>query len=116
MDDRLQRRARGPLAQRCLEQRGPAIAALELGEQDKRLGAYRADFHLGQQVGRNRSGAHPLAGSLMRTSRGQRSTMALAVLVRRRQPKRVLAELGGGDRSALKARSRRGLLEHGGDL
>jgi hypothetical protein len=94
MDDRLQRRARACLAQRCLEQRAPMIEALEFGEKDERLGAYRADFHLGQQVGRNRAGARPLAGNLMRTSCTECSTMALAVLVRRRQPERLLGDLG----------------------
>jgi hypothetical protein len=94
MDERLQRRARGRLAQRCLEQRGRTIEALELGEEDECLRAYQADFHFGQQVGRNRSGARPFARSLMRTSCSQCSTMALTVLVRRRQPERLLGELG----------------------
>ena len=53
------------------------IDALELGEEDERLGARRADLRLGQQVGRDRAGARPLARGLVRTSRGQRPAMTL---------------------------------------
>ena len=77
VDDRLERRARRRLAQRFLEQRDGAVDALELGEQDERLGAQRADLRLGQQVGRDRPRARPLAGRLMRASCGERSAVAL---------------------------------------
>ncbi len=87
------------------------VDALELGEEDERLGAQRADLRLGQQVGRDRPRARPLAGGLMRTSRGQRSTMALVALVRRRQPERLLGELGRDGRRAAIGRQPRGVVE-----
>ena len=42
--------------------------------------------------------------------------MPVAVAARRRQPKRVLGELGGGDRCATGARQSRGVLQDTGDL
>ena len=116
VDDRLERRARGRLAQGLLEQRGGTIGALELGEEDEGLGAQRADLRLGQQVGRDRPGARPLPGGLMRAGRGQRPTMALVALVRRRQPERLLGELGRDGRRAAIGRQPRGVVEHAGDV
>ena len=116
MDERLQRRPRGRLAQGLLEQLGRAVDALELGEKHERLGAQRADLRLGQQVGRDRPGARPLAGGLVRPSGRQRPPMALVVRVRRRQPERLLGELGRDGRRAAIGRQPRGLVEHGGDI
>ena len=42
--------------------------------------------------------------------------MPVAVGARRREPKRVLGKLGGGDRCATGARQGRGVLESSGDL
>ena len=50
----------------------------------------------------------------MRTSRRQGATTALVALVRRRQPKRLLGELGSDGRCAALGRERGGILEHGG--
>ena len=77
LHDRPQPRRRGRLRQGFLEQRDGTIAALELGEEDESLGPQRADLRLGEQVDRDRAGARPLAGGLMRASRGQRPAMAL---------------------------------------
>ena len=116
MDGRLKCRARGRLAQCLLEQRDGAVGALELGKEDQSLGAQRADFRLGQQVGRDRPGARPLPGGVLRTSCSQRSAMTLVARVLRRQPERVLRELGGdGRRTAIGRQSRR-IVEHGGDV
>ena len=116
VDDRLKRRARGRLAQGFLEQRDGTVDALELGEEDESLGAQRADFRLGQQVGRDRPGARPLPGSVMRTSRSQRAPMALVAHVQRRQPERLLGELGRDGRRAAIAGQSRGVVEHNGNL
>ena len=51
----------------------------------------------------------------MRTRRRQRATTALVARVRRRQPKRLLGELGRDGRCAALGRERRGVVEHGGD-
>ena len=99
------------LAQGLLEQRDGAIDALELGEEDERLGAQRADLRLGQQVGRDRPGARPLPGGVMRTSRGERAAMALVARVRRRQPERLLGELGRDRRRAAIGGQPRGVVE-----
>ena len=59
MDDRLKRRTRACLLESLLEQGDRAIDALELGEEDERLGAQRPDLGLGQQVGRDRPRPRP---------------------------------------------------------
>ena len=66
VNDRLQRRTRGRLAQGLLEELGRTVNAFQLGQEDQRLGAPRADLRLAQQLGRDRPGARPLAGELMR--------------------------------------------------
>ena len=116
VDARLERRLRRRLAQRLLEQRDGAVDALELGEEDESLGAQRADLGLGQQVGRDRAGARPLPGGVMRTRRGERSPMALVARLRRRQPERLLGELGRDRRRAAIGREPRGVVEHSGDV
>ena len=93
MDDRLERRVRGRLAQRFREDRNGKVVVLELGEEEEGLGAQRAGLRLGQQIGRNRSRARPLPGSEMRTGRSERSTMPVVARIGRRQPERLLGEL-----------------------
>ena len=116
MNDRLERRPRGGLAQRFLEQRGGTIDALELGEEDQHLGAHRADFLLGQQVACDRPGARPLAGGLMRNRGRERSTMPLGPGVERRQPQRLLGQLGRDGRDAAVGRELGGVVELDCDL
>ena len=99
------------LAQRFLEQRDRTVDALELGEEDEGLGAQRADLRLGQQLGRDRPRARPLPGRLMRPGRRQRPATALVARVRRRQPERLLGELGRDGRRAAIGRQRRGVVE-----
>ena len=94
VDDRLERRARRRLAKRLLEQRDGTVEALELGEEDERLGAQRPDVCLGQQVGRDRPGARPLAGGVMGASCRERATVALVAIAS-----------GGVSRSACSASS-----------
>jgi hypothetical protein len=100
VNDRLKRRERGGLAQRFFEHRGRAIGAFEVCEKDEALDAPRADFRLGQQIGRDRLGACPFPGSVMRPSCSQRPTMTLVAPVHRRQPEGLLSELGRDGRSA----------------
>ena len=114
LDDGLQRRPRRRLAQGLLEQHDGLVEALELGEEQESLGAQRADVAFRQQVGRDRPGARPFSGRAMRTSCSQGATTAIVVLVRRRQPKRLLGELGSDGRCAALGRERGGILEHGG--
>ena len=116
MDDRLERGAGGRLAQGFFEQRDGAVGALDLGEQDERFGAQRADLRLGQQVRRDHVRARPLPGRLMRAGRSQRSPTALLRPVRRRQPDGLLGELGADRRRTAIRRQSRGVVEHGGDL
>jgi hypothetical protein len=52
----------------------------------------------------------------MRTGRGQVSTASLVVCLRRRQPDRLLGELGRDRRYPALDRERRGVVERGGDL
>ena len=54
VDGRLKRGRDGGLPQRFFEQRDGAVDALELGEQDERLGTQRADPGLRQQIRRDR--------------------------------------------------------------
>ncbi len=46
-------------------------------EEDEALGAERAELGLGEQVGRDRAGARPLPGGLLRTGRRERSATPL---------------------------------------
>ena len=114
MDARLKRRLRRRLAQGFLEQRNGEVVVLELGEEEEGLGAQRAALRLGQQLGRDRPRACPLPGGEMRTSCSERSPVALVARVRRRQPERLLGELGRerrraaiGRRAAQRRRARR---------
>ena len=94
VDDRLERRARGRLAQRFLEQRERARSTLSSSARRTSASARNAPiFRLGQQVGRNRPGARPLPGGVVRASRSERPTMAVA------------AAAGGVSRSACSASS-----------
>jgi len=98
LDARLQRRPRLRLAQGLLEQRDRPVETLELGEEGESLGAQRTDVALCQQVREDRAGARPFSGGPMRTSCGQGSTTALVACLRRRQPDRLLGELGSDRR------------------
>ena len=70
------------------------------------LGAQRAALRLGQQIVGDRSRTRPFPGSEMRTSRGERPSVALVARVRRRQAQRVLGELGRERRCAAIGRKR----------
>ena len=104
------------LAQGFLEQRGRATDALELGKEDKSLGAPGTRSSVREETGENRSRARPFARATLGARRSERSTMPVAVGAWRRKPESVLGELGGGDRGATRARQGRGVLEGGGDL
>ena len=90
--------------------------ALELGKEDKSLGAQGAGSCVREEIGKDTSRARPLARAALSARRDERSTMPVGVSVRRRKPKRVLGELGGGDRCRAGARESRGVLENSGDL
>ena len=115
VDARLERRLRRRLAQRLRENGNGEVVVLELGEEKQGLGAQRAALRLGQQIVGDRSRARPLPCSEMRTSRSERPPVALVARVRRRQPERVLGELGRERRRAAIGRETRGVVEHGGD-
>ena len=52
---------------------------------------------------------------MMRAGGGQRAAMALIVSLRRRQPQRLLGELGCDRRRATVGRESRSVIEHSGD-
>jgi hypothetical protein len=116
LDARLQRRPRLRLAQGLVEQRDRPVEALELGEEGESLGMQRTDVALCQQVREDRAGARPFSGGPMRTGCGQGSTTALVACLRRRQPDRLLGELGRDRRYPALKRERRGVVELGSDL
>ena len=104
VDRRLKRRSRRRLA---APPRGapPSPLSRQLGEEHQRLRAPPADLRLGEQAGRERPGARPFAGGLMRTRRCERSPPTLVRRVGRGQTKRMLGELGR-DRRAPRSRAR----------
>src|SRR5439155_11213067 len=116
VDDRLKRRARGRLAKGFLEQRDGTVDALELGKEDESLGAQRARSCLCEEIGDDAPGERPLARGTVSARRSDRSTTTVAVRVRRRQPERVLGELGGDGRGAATCRQRRSVVEDTGDV
>jgi hypothetical protein len=91
------------------------VKTFELGQQDESLGPQRADVRFGQRLGYDRPGTSPLPRGVMRTSRRQRPTTALVARGRRRQPNRLLGELGRDGRCAPLGRERGGIVQHGGD-
>ena len=95
VDDRLKRRTRACLLESLLEQGDRMVDGLELGEENESLGAQRPDLGLTEQVGRDRPGPRPFTRSMMRTSCGQSAPLTLRAGARRRQPERLLGELGG---------------------
>ena len=115
LDRRLQGRARRRLVERFLEQRDGAVEALELGEEEEHVGPHRAEPAVLEQLAGNRPRARPLPAGAMGASRGQRPPVALADLVRRRQPQRRLGQLGRARRGAATAGDRRRILQRGGD-
>ena len=112
---RLKRRTRSRLAQGFLEQRDGTTVALELGKEDESLGAQGASSYLREEIGED-----TFARASTRPRCAERAPQralddAGRVGVRRRQPKRVLGELGGGDRRPAGAGEGRGVLESSGD-
>ena len=101
-DARLKRRVRRRLAQRLCEDRNGEVVVLELGEKEESLGAERAGLGLVQQIRRDRSRTRPLPGSEVCMRSGERSPAAVVDPIRRRQPERLLCQLGGlGQRAAI---------------
>ena len=88
---------RSRLAQGFLEEGRRATDALQLGKEDKSLGAPGTRSSVRNEIGENRACARPLARATLGARRSERPTMPVAVGAWRRQPKRVLAEFGGDD-------------------
>ena len=102
--------------QRFLEQRDGTVDALELGEEDERLGAQRPVLRLVQQsVAIVRARVHSPAARCARAAASARRWRS-SVLVRRRQPERLLGELGRDGRRTTIGRQCRGAVEHAGDV
>ncbi|HEX7172327.1 MAG TPA: hypothetical protein VF365_06960 [Candidatus Limnocylindria bacterium] len=116
VDERLERWSRDRFVQGRLEQRRGTIDALELGQENENFRAQQAVVGLREQIGRDRSGARPFTGRVLRASCGQRSTMAIAARIRRRQPKRLLGKLRRDRRGAAIGRKPRRVGEHARDL
>ena len=88
----------------------------QLGKEDERLGAPRADLGVRQQVGRHGPGTGPLTGDVVGASRSERPAAARLGVIGRGQPEGMLDELGRGcDRAVLEGQARR-LVEHGRDV
>ena len=111
VDGRLERGPCRRLAERLFEQRDRTVGALQLGEEDERVGAQSAQRRIVQQLGGDRPRARPLARVAMRMGCRQRTAMTLAVRGRRGQPHGVLRELGGDRRRAAPAGEGCGVVE-----
>jgi hypothetical protein len=116
VDERLERWSRDRFVQGLLEQHRGAIDALELGQEHENFRAHQAVVGLREQIGRDRSGARPFTGPVMRASCGERSTIALAERIRGRQPKGLLGKLRRDRRDAAIGRKPRRAGEHTRDL
>jgi hypothetical protein len=116
VDDRAKRCVRSSLAQGILEEWEGIPFALELRKEDKSLGAHGASSCLREEVRENRAGARPFPCAALRASRGERTAISVDVGNARREPKRVLRELGSCDRGAAGAGEGRRALEDNGDL
>ena len=71
---RLEPHIRPRMAKRFFEDRNGEVVVLELGEQNKCLGADRPFLDLGEQIRRDRARTRPLARGELRASRCERST------------------------------------------
>ena len=116
VDDRLKRRLRHRRAQGFLEQRDGITLALDTCKEDKGLGAHGASYGLGEEIGKTVSRTSRVTRASLSARRSERSAMPLVVCVRRRQPQRLLGELGGRDRRPTSARQSSGVLQDTGDL
>ena len=100
VDLRPERRQRRRFAQRLLEQRNRTVDALELGEQEQRIGPQRRVRRLRQHVRHHRARARPLTGGALRVGRREPTTETVGAALRRRQPKGLFGELGRSERRA----------------
>ena len=116
LDARFERRVRRRLAQRLLEDRDGQVVVLELGEDEEHFGARRTGLRLGQQLDGERSRARPLACSELRPCRAEHAPAALVGAIRRREPKRLLGELGRERQRAASGRQCRRVVQHSGHL
>ncbi len=112
VDVGLKRRLRGRLAQRLPRAAGRndrSLSSSRGGQEPRRV---RAGSRLGEEIGENRCGRASTRPQLCwaRAAASARRCRSL-VGVRRRQPERVLGELGRGDRRATAARQGRGVVE-----
>lgn len=95
-DAALERRLERRLAQSFFENRDGKVVVLELGEQEKRLGALRPCARVRDQVASDRPGPRPLAGRELSARGRERSAIVAVAVARRGQPERLLGKLGRG--------------------
>ena len=96
VDDRLKRWVRSRLAQGFLEQWDGTPFGLEIGKENKSLGAQGASSCLREEIAKDTERARPLARAALSARRNERSTMPVGVGVWWRKPKRMLGKLGSG--------------------
>src|SRR3954454_97354 len=82
-DAHLERRPRGRLADRFLEERDREIVEFEVREQEESLRAQAPRLHVGQRLSRQRPGACPFTRSLLGARGGQRAAMKRIAALRR---------------------------------
>ena len=115
MDTCLEPRVRRRLPQGFRENGNGKVIVLELREEKKSFGTHRAAFCRDQQIGDDRSRTCPFARDVVRTRRRECTHGVLVALIRRRQPKCVLRELGRKSRCAAICSESRGVVERGGN-
>jgi hypothetical protein len=115
VDTCLEPRVRRRLPQGFRKHGNRKVIVLELREEKKSFGTHRAHFCRDQQIVDDRSRTCPFARDVLRTRRRKCTYSVLVALIRRRQPKCVLRELGRKSRCAAICSESRGVVERGGN-